>query len=496
MKYVIGLDLGTSALKGLVLQKDGKVTATASSEYPVINKQPGYSEQDPDEWIKATDNVIKSLLDKIPDLNTNIEGISISGQMHGLVTLDKNKSIVRPAILWNDTRTTEACKKITEKMGKQLIEITNNNALEGFTLPKIVWMQDNESELWEQVQHIMLPKDYIVFYLTGKLSTDFSDAAGTLLLDVEKGQWSKKILDTFDINDKILPTIYNSTDVVGEIKESIADIFGIKNHVVISAGGADNACAAVGSGIVTKDKGMVSIGTSGVFLTYEEESHTNYEGKLHLFNHAKKDSYYSMGVTLAAGHSLNWFKNTFAKESSFDDLIDNIVDISPGADGLYFSPYIVGERTPYADSQIRGSFIGIDTNHTMGHFTRAVLEGVTFSLKDSQQLMEEFSHKKFERIVSIGGGAKSDLWLQMQADIFDAEIVTLSTEQGPGMGAAYFAMVASNWYDNLEDCTENCVSYGKVFRPNHTSVDQYEEVYATYQKIYRYTKPICHDIQK
>lgn len=288
MKYVIGLDLGTSALKGLVLQKDGKVTATASSEYPVINKRPGYSEQDPDEWIKATDNVIKSLLDKIPDLNTNIEGISISGQMHGLVTLDKNKSIVRPAILWNDTRTTEACKKITEKMGKQLIEITNNNALEGFTLPKIVWMQDNESELWKQVQHIMLPKDYIVFYLTGKLSTDFSDAAGTLLLDVEKGKWSKKILDTFDINDKILPTIYNSTDVVGEIKESIADIFGIKNHVVISAGGADNACAAVGSGIVTKDKGMVSIGTSGVFLTYEEESHTNYEGKLHLFNHAKK----------------------------------------------------------------------------------------------------------------------------------------------------------------------------------------------------------------
>lgn len=491
MSYVIGLDLGTSALKGLVLNKNGEVVLTATSAYPLLNPKPGYSEQDPAEWIRATDEVLTELVSQLPALSSELEGISISGQMHGLVTLDSQQEVVRPAILWNDTRTTGACERITETLSDELISITKNKALEGFTLPKIVWMQEYEIDLWQQVDHIMLPKDFLVYYLTGRLATDYSDAAGTLLLDINTNKWSEMIMDTFNLSKSLMPELYNSVDSVGILRESLAEKHNLPSVVKIAAGGADNACAAVGSGIVTDDIGMVSIGTSGVFLSFEEASHTNYGGQLHLFNHAKPESYYSMGVTLAAGDSLRWFRNTFSGELSYEDLLHDIDQIAPGSDGLLFAPYIVGERTPYADSQIRGSFIGIDTKHTLTHFARAVLEGITFSLKDSQQLMEQLTGKSFKKIISVGGGAKNKEWLQIQADIFDAEIVTLQSEQGPGIGAAYCAMIACGWYDDLQDCTDHCVSYKQSVHPNKNQVQQYSEIYKSYQKIYSQTKPIC-----
>lgn len=496
MSYVIGLDLGTSALKGLVVNRQGTVEATAEADYDSIHKKPGYSEQNPEDWITATDDVLEKLNNKVNNLANNLEGISISGQMHGLVTLDDNDNIVRPAILWNDTRTTEACEYISEKLGHSLINITKNKALEGFTLPKIVWMQEHEPELWENVAKIMLPKDYVIHYLTGNYVTDRSDAAGTLLLNVGTGEWSDEILDQFSIDSSILPPLFDSIDSVGTITDELANKLGYSNNVIVSAGGADNACAAVGAGIVTDDVSMASIGTSGVFLSYENEGHSEYDGQLHVFNHAKPDAYYSMGVTLAAGDSLSWFKNTFAPNISFDELLDGIEEVNPGANGLLFSPYISGERTPYADSQIRGSFIGMDTSHTFKDFVRSVLEGITFSLKDSQLLMEEVADKSFDKIVSVGGGAKNKAWLQMQANIFDAEILTLQTEQGPGMGAAMFAMVACDWFDNLEACANQCVTYQNSIKPNPDDVKKYKPIYESYRKIYNATKEITHDTVK
>ena len=490
MGYVLGIDLGTSSLKGLLMNKSGEVVAFAGDDYPLLHPKKGYSEQNPEEWVKACENVFKALSEKVKDFKAELEGIAISGQMHGLVTLDEENKVVRPAILWNDTRTTKQCTEIMESFGDKLISITKNKALEGFTLPKILWMQEEERELWAKVAHIMLPKDYLIFRLTGEFATDYSDAAGTLLLDVAAKKWSDEILAKYNIDGKILPKLYNSIDCVGKIKAEYQKEFGFEKEVKVMGGGADNACAAVGSGIVSNGIGMVSIGTSGVFLSYEDEAHSNYSGHLHLFNHGIPDAYYSMGVTLAAGHSLNWFKETFAPKESFEELLSDIDKIPAGSDGLLFAPYIVGERTPYADSKVRGSFTRIDTTHTRAHFARAVLEGITFSLRDSMELMSELTEKKFDKILSVGGGSKNKDWLQMQADIFDTEIITLTTEQGPGLGAAMMAAVGAGWFEDLKECAKTFVHYKSGISPVKENVLKYNEAYESYKKVYGATKDL------
>ena len=490
MGYVLGIDLGTSSLKGLLMNRSGEVVAFAGYDYPLLHPKKGYSEQNPEEWVKACENVFKALSEKVGDFKAELEGIAISGQMHGLVTLDVEDKVVRPAILWNDTRTTKQCTEIMEGFGDRLITITKNKALEGFTLPKILWMQEEERELWSKVAHIMLPKDYLIFRLTGEFATDYSDAAGTLLLDVAAKKWSNEILAKYNIDGKILPKLYNSIDCVGKIKAEYQKDFGFEKEVKVMGGGADNACAAVGSGIVSNGIGMVSIGTSGVFLSYEDEAHSNYSGRLHLFNHGIPDAYYSMGVTLAAGHSLNWFKETFAPKESFEELLSDIDKIPAGSDGLLFAPYIVGERTPYADSKVRGSFTRIDTTHTRAHFARAVLEGITFSLRDSMELMSELTAKKFDKILSVGGGSKNKDWLQMQADIFDTEIITLTTEQGPGLGAAMMAAVGTGWFEELKECANTFVHYKSGISPVKENVLKYNEAYDSYKKVYGATKDL------
>lgn len=496
MGYVIGLDLGTSALKGIVADSKGKVISTAVASYPLLNEKSGYSEQHPQDWRKAVDNVLLKLNDQVPDLASKLDGMSISGQMHGLVVLDENGEVLRPAILWNDTRTTEICTILNETLGEELIDWTKNKALEGFTLPKVIWMQQYEPELWQKVHKMMLPKDYIIYYLTGIYATDRSDAAGTLMFDVVQGTWSENVLQKFNIKSTLLPTVYDSQEVVGVIQSSVADRLGYQQEVLVAAGGADNACAAIGAGIIYDDVAMVSIGTSGVFLSYESDSRVHYNGELHVFNHAQPNAFYAMGVTLSAGHSLKWFKETFANEQTFESLLEGIEHIHLGSDGLLYTPYIVGERTPYADSQIRGSFIGIDSTHTLKHFVRAVVEGITFSLKDLQKLMKTVTQKSIKRIVSVGGGAKNRVWLQIQADIFNTEIVTLQTEQGPGMGAAMLAMVACGWYEDLEQCVKTCVNYQDIIQPQSDRVKQYEKYYQSYCKIYEATKEICHQYKK
>jgi len=492
MSYVLGLDLGTSGLKGILVNREGEVVKSSSSDYPLISPQRGYSEQDPKEWYKAAIEVIKNIINRIPDASNNIEGISISGQMHSLVLLDQNDQIIRNAILWNDVRTTEQSEKINNTLGDQLINITKNKALEGFTLPKLLWVQENEPENWENIDTFLMPKDYLGFKLTGNKQTEYSDAAGTILLDISGKKWSQELLEQFDIDPKICPDLVDSTDLIGYLKEEISKEVGLKNKTPVFAGGADNPLAAIGAGIVQPNQAMASIGTSGVFLTYEEDREKDYNGRLHFFNHAMPDSFYSMGVTLAAGNSLSWFKEQFAPEESFDELLENIDEVPIGSDGLLFTPYISGERTPYTDSKIRGSFLGIDINHTKDHFVRSVLEGITFSLRDSQELMREHTSKQFEQIVSVGGGAKNKEWLQMQADIFNTPVVTLKTEQGPAMGAAMIAAVETGWFDDFKECSDVFVSYSKEFRPNSKKVLKYNEIYSIYQDIYLETKSISH----
>ena len=496
MSYVLGIDLGTSSVKGLVLDQSGTVITQATEKYPLIHLKKGYSEQRPNDWIEGTKKVIQSLIRQLPELETKLEGVSFSGQMHSLVLLDEKGRPIRDAILWNDVRTTEQCQKITQILGSRLVEKTKNLALEGFTLPKIIWVQENEPETWQAASTILLPKDYLAYWLTGNQHMEFSDAAGTLLLNVEEKRWDSEIAETFGISKKVLPSLVHSSDSVGFIQSEICQDLGLKGRIEVFAGGADNACAALGAGIIDDNRALCSIGTSGVFLSYEGENVQNYEGKLHFFNHVIDDSYYSMGVTLAAGQSLKWFKDIFGNKTSYEKMIADVENSDVGSNGLIFTPYIMGERTPYVDSQIRGSFIGMDANHTFSDFTRAVLEGITFSLKDSQSLMESIAGKTFDEIISVGGGAKSAVWLQMQADIFNTKIRTLKVEQGPGLGAAMIAAMGVHWFDSIEECVKVFVRYENEFLPNPKNVRLYDHVYAIYTKVYENTRAICQQLSE
>lgn len=492
MSYVLGLDLGTGSMKGLLYKEDGQLIFNHSSAYPVIIEKKGYSEQDPNHWIKACDEILVEMVKAVPDSKDHLKGISFSGQMHSLVLTDQHDRIVRPAILWNDVRTTKQCEYIKEKLGDKLIEITKNKALEGFTLPKILWVQENEPDMWSEVRHIMMPKDYLGFYLTGHYYTDYSDAAGTLLLDIQDRKWSFEILEAFDIPHDYMPPLYDSSEEVGSLSDSLKQKFGFKHDVKVFAGGADNPCSALGSGLVSLDTAMASLGTSGVVLTKEQDSEINYHGTLHVFNHVISDQLYSMGVTLSAGNSLLWFKENFAQELSYEDLLDRASDVKIGADGLLFTPYINGERTPHTDSQIRGSFIGLDAQHTLSHLTRSVIEGIIFSLQDCLKIVED--NKDINKIISVGGGSKSELWRQIQADIFNAEVVTIASQEGPGTGAAMLAALGLGLYDSVEECVSKFVEYSEPTLPIEANVKLYQKLYGVYQEIYEQTKPIIYQL--
>ncbi|MBP3953043.1 xylulokinase [Bacillus suaedae] len=496
MKYVIGVDLGTSAVKILLVNQNGEVTKEVSKEYALIQEKSGYSEQKPDDWV---DQTIAGLTDLLKDFNGDnhqIEGISFSGQMHGLVLLDDNNEPLRNAILWNDTRTTAECEDIYNRVGEaRLLELTKNPALEGFTLPKILWVKKHEPDTFSKAKTFVLPKDYVRLKLTGKLHMDYSDAAGTLLLNVAEQKWSKEICDLFDLGAEFCPPLVGSHERVGTLLSELAERTGLSADTLVFAGGADNACGAIGAGILEEGKTLASIGTSGVILSYEASEDKDFKGTVHYFNHGAPDAYYTMGVTLSAGHSLSWFKNVFAKEEDFYDLLAGIDSVNPGANGLLFTPYLVGERTPHVDSTIRGSFIGMDSSHERKDFVRAVIEGITFSLNESVEIFRDHG-KTIDTVVSIGGGAKNETWLQIQADVFNAKIVKLSSEQGPGMGAAMLAAFGCGWFETLTDCADAFLKVEKEYLPNAEHVQTYKELFQLYQNVYKQTKELNQDLVK
>ena len=490
MKYVLGVDLGTSAVKVILVNKNGEIKSEATREYPLSHPAPGYSEQNALDWVTGTVESIKEIMDSGVVAAEDVEGMSFSGQMHGLVLVDEAGNPLRPAILWNDVRTTEQCVKITETLGDHLLDNLKNKALEGFTLPKILWVQEHEPDIFAKATTFLLPKDYVRYCLTGILDMDYSDAAGTLMLDFKTNTWSEVVCEKFSISPSICPPLIEAHGMSGTVLPTMAGATGLSLATKVFAGGADNACGALGAGIINEDVAMASIGTSGVILSHENNADADYQGAVQFHSHGKPNSFYSMGVTLAAGNSLNWFKSTFAADKPFAEMLAGVANVKPGSNGLLFTPYIVGERTPHADALIRGSFIGMDTNHTFDHFARAVLEGITFSLNDSLELMRTVGKKKINKIISIGGGAKNEDWLQMQADIFDATIIKLTSEQGPALGSAILAAMGCAWFDSFEECKDAFIGYEKEFHPIPENVAIYKEAYKVYKQVYAQTKTL------
>lgn len=490
-EVVLGIDLGTSAVKVSAVDRTGSIIAQQSFDYPLSQPKPGWSEQNPEDWVNGVTVAIVRLILNDGLKPADIKGISYSGQMHGLVLLDANKQVLRPAILWNDTRTTAQTKEIAAKMGAQFIEVTRNRALEGFTLPKILWVKENEPTIFEQATTFVTPKDYVRYRMTGKLAMEISDASGTVAMDVAAGTWSKEIQTAFDLPASFFPEIIGGAEFAGHISQSYALFSGLEIDTQVFGGAADNAAGAIGSAILKPNMVWSSIGTSGVVLKYEDSASVDYKGQIHFFNHAIPGKFYSMGVTLAAGHSLNWFKSTFAAEEDFTSLVASAGKSTIGANGLLFTPYIVGERTPYADSAIRGSWIGIDSMHKRHDFVRSVVEGIVFSFKDIFEIYQR-AGANFDTVIASGGGAKSPLWLQIQADIFDKKVVVLENEQGPGMGAAILAAVGLGWFDSVAAAAERFASFGETYEPVPENVAKYQQIYAIYRKVYPATAEVSH----
>lgn len=490
MNYLLGLDIGTSGVKAILISVNGKIITTKTCNYPLSTPNAGWAEQNPEDWWEATKEVIRNVLADSGIDASGIKGISLSGQMHSSVFLNDKMEIIRPAILWSDTRTSSQCKEIYERTGglANLINYVSNPALEGFTAPKILWLKQNEPANYQKVNLVLLPKDYIRYKLTGKVNTEVSDGAGTLMLNVEKKDWSEEVLKKLDINSDILPPVLDSIDIAGKIKSSVAEETGLKAGTPVAAGGADNACGAVGSGIVKEGRVMVSIGSSGVVLAQTNTPDADKKGRIHLFNHSRPDSWYMMGVMLSAGMAYSWLQEKMYGDTLSYEKLDQLADaVSPASEGLIFLPYLYGERTPHADADARGVFFGISGKHKQGHFIRSVMEGVTFGLRDSLELIKE-KGIEIEDVRAIGGGAKSKIWQQILADIFGEEISLLNVEEGPAFGAALIAGVGVGVYDSFEEAEENIIEVTKKIAPNSENVKVYNEYYGLYQDLYQSLK--------
>ncbi|MBG3874658.1 xylulokinase [Staphylococcus xylosus] len=488
-EVVLGVDLGTSAVKALAVNRQGQVISQTSVTLPLIQLQSGFNEQDPKNWVESVKESIKLLIKQEAMYDKEIKGLSFSGQMHGLVALDKELKPLRNAILWNDTRTTKQCREIKEKYGEVLL---GNPILEGFTLPKLLWMKENEPENWRRLEVFLLPKDYVRYELTGDVAMEYSDAAGTLLLNPDTQDWDKSMGEALELGN-IFPRLVASHEFVGYLKSEIKKELNLDSDIAIFAGGSDNACGALGAGIINDAETLCSIGTSGVILTCTNHNDSASGHNIHFFNHVQPNMSYEMGVTLSAGASLNWLKHTFFKDETFENVVEQADQSQIGANGLLFAPYLQGERTPHGDAFIRGSFIGINNNTQKYDFVRAVIEGITYSLYESYKFMtQDGCHER--QIVSIGGGAKSSFWLQLQADVFNANIMPLKYEEGPGMGAAMLAAYGMKWFNTMEDCADVFISYDETYKPNLENHKKYEQYFKIYQQIYQQTETLTQQL--
>ncbi len=486
----MGIDISTTSAKALIVDTMGKVVAMGSTPQPISQPKPLWSEQHPSDWWDGVVNSIKQAL-TIANLNgDDIGAIGLTGQMHGLVMLDSAGRVLRPAILWNDQRTQRQCDFMTEKIGfHRLIQLTGNRALTGFTAPKILWVRDNEPDIYAQCAHILLPKDYIRYQLTGEYAMDVSDAAGTSLLNVEKRAWSSEVLTALDIPSDWLPALYEGTHITGQITAQIAQLTGLRAGTPVMAGGGDQAAGAVGMGAVEPHIIGLTVGTSGVVFAPLNQYAYEPDGRLHAFCHAVPDMWHFMGVMLSAAGSLQWYRDTLAGHISFPNLLAEAENAPAGCDGLFFLPYLTGERTPHPDPLARGGFIGLTSRHTRAHMTRAVLEGVAYGLKDSFSLIAQAGLPSDFTVRLSGGGAQSRFWQGIIADILGAPLVNVNTSEAGAFGAALLAMVGQGIYADVAEACRQTIHTGDVVQPsaNHA---RYADDYITYMALYPALKPL------
>ena len=499
MTFLLGIDIGTSGTKALVCDLKGKVLATATAEHPISSPQPGWSEQDPRWWWESTTQAARAVLAKSKVKPAQCKAIGLSGQMHGSVFLGdeppETAVPLRPALLWNDQRTALQCTTIEKLAGgrKKLIQMVGNPALTGFTAPKILWVRENEPEVYEATRHILLPKDYIRYRLTGEYATEVSDAAGTLLLDVSKRKWHRDLLSRLDIDRRLMPDCFESHIVSGKLNKWAAGELGLKAGVPVVGGAGDNAAGAVGNGIVRHGVAMASLGTSGVVFAHADKPLLDPKGRVHTMCHAVEGKWCIFGCMLSAGGSLQWFRNHMAKDETarakrqnrdvYELLMDEAASAEPGCEGLLFMPYLTGERCPHPDPYARGGWIGLTSRHTRAAMVRSVVEGITFGMTDALRIMQSMGID-IETIYLTGGGARSEFWRQLQADVYDVPVALTNATEGAAYGVAILAGVGGGVWKSVPEATDAVIDETERREPDAAMARRYRRIHAEYRKLY------------
>ncbi len=492
MTFYLGIDVGTSGTKTLVIDVAGNVIAESSAEYPMAQPRPGWTEQSPEDWWQATVKTVRGAMKSAKLKPSDVKAIGLSGQMHGSVFLDKSDKVIRPALLWNDQRTAAECDEITDAAGgrKQLIKLVANPALTGFQAPKILWLRNHEKANFSRLAKVLLPKDDIRRRLTGDYVTEVSDASGTLLLDVVNRKWSDKLLAKLNLDPSLLPRVVESEDVTGTLTSDAAKQLGLTTNCKVVGGAGDCAAGAIGNGVVKTGVLSTSIGTSGVMFCHSDTPQYDAAGRLHTFCHAVRGKWHMMGVNLTSGGSLQWWMDQVLTDPDakkdpqrYDRATAAAAGIAAGSGGLVFLPYLNGERTPHANPNARGSFVGLNLTHGRGAMTRSVMEGVTFALRDSLAIIESLD-VPVKQIRASGGGSRNPLWRQMQADVFGKKITTLAVEQGPAFGVALLAAVGDGAYANIEAACKATIEIAAETKPNAAAVKAYNKIFPIYQELY------------
>jgi len=480
----MGLDVSTTGAKALLINQEGQVISSATNPLRLSTPQPLWSEQDPHDWWEGMVQSIRQVLDQSGVGSDDIVAVGMTGQMHGLVLLDGDGEVLRPAILWNDQRTAAQCDRIRDLIGReQLIRISGNDALTGFTAPKILWVQEHEPQVYGQVQHILLPKDYIRYRLTGEYAMDVAGGSGTILFDLRQRTWSPEILAALNVPAAWLPPTFEGPAVTGVVSSSAAELTGLRAGTPVVGGGGDQAAQGVGVGAVESGIIALTLGTSGVVFAPTDRPLIQPEGRLHAFCHAAPGKWHFMGVMLSAAGSLQWYRDTLVPDEDFGTLVQEAQAVSPGSEGLLFLPYLTGERTPHPDPLARGAWVGLTVRHTRPYLTRAVLEGVAFGIKDSFTLIMEAGLGQIDQVRISGGGAKSPVWRQIMADVLGVELVTVNTTEGAAFGAALLAGVGAGLFDSVEQACHATVTITGSTTPGQNSAD-YGSYYERYRALY------------
>jgi xylulokinase len=483
---VIGLDLGTGGVRAIAIDLQGHLIAQATRSYPLLTPHPGWTEQDPSDWVNASMDALSGVAQQIG--GHRAIALGLSGQMHGMVPLDSDGTVIRPAILWNDQRTGQAVKDIEAIVPRHdLIQRTGNPAITGFQLPKLVWLRSEEPQAFERLRYVLLPKDYLGYVLTGDRVSEPSDASGTGCLNLASRQWDTDILDALQISAALFPRVVKSTAIAGRLKPDIAQQIGLPDGLPVIAGGGDNAAAAIGLGISSShlNRGSLSIGTSGVIFVPSDRPVPDPEGRVHLFCHAD-GGYHLLGVTLAAGGALRWYRDTVAPQADYAELMELAGRSLPGARGVLFLPHLAGERSPYLDPDTRGAFVNLSLAHTQADLVRAVLEGVAFGLREAMDVIRAIT--SVDQLLATGGGARSSVWLQILADVLQTELIAPKAEEGAAYGAAVLAMVGVSAYPNLEAAFSILPQASDVVEPQPNA--EYETSFKRYRLLYEALKAV------